>query len=188
MQYPAKLSRLSGSVPPLLAVALVFGASSAARADSRVVVIAADTHTGSLDASPGDTETWGSFPSGWSFARAYRSGSDDYLILVRRNTGEIEIRDVTPGSLGIATSSYNLRQRFSGVDVVELGGTPFLFLHDASTGDLRTYAPDSDGTLGTSTTSNESALEGRELFAAFSVQGQGRLFAYDRWSGDYVVH
>jgi len=186
--YPSFPETLARRRHAAIVAAGLLLAPAVTRADSRVDSIPVDTGTGSLAAAAVDSASWSSAPAGWSFAQAYRSGTNDYLLLVRRHTGEIEVRDLGAGTIGSVSASYHLHRRFTGADIVMIGATPYLYLHDAATGHMRRYILESDGSLVASQETTNTALRDRELFATFNVGADSRVFAYDRWTGQYVVY
>ncbi|MDI3288374.1 serine hydrolase domain-containing protein [Polyangium sp. 15x6] len=149
------------------------GQVSPAQADSSLRV-AAITASGTFPPA-GATTTWPADPAGWSFARSYTSGGNTYLVLLRQHTGDLEIYNLSIGTLGSLVNTYNLRSWWTSAEVISPSGVPTLVLHDADTGSIRTYVLNSNGTLGTRNDASNASWVGKNLFSTY-VRGSTWYF------------
>lgn len=158
-----------------------------ALADSLLETVPLNSATGAVGAAT-QPHSWPVAPAGWSFVREYHSSGNSFVVMLRQFTGELEIRHLDASGVGSVARTYHLRSRWTAADVVYDGGAPSLVLHDAPTGRIRTYSLGADGSLGSSSESESTAWEDRDLFKAFESGGDSYFFGYNRWTGGYVVY
>jgi CubicO group peptidase (beta-lactamase class C family) len=126
---------------------------------------------------------------GVSFARPFRVGNQKFVFYLWKHSGDALIQQFNAdGQLGAETDARNLEPGWTSVDFI-YGVNTYVALHNAFTGQVRTYRIGADGRLAADPTVSLThvKLQDTELFSPFLHNGQWRYFALDTWTGRAVT-
>jgi CubicO group peptidase (beta-lactamase class C family) len=132
-----------------------------------------------------ETETWPLNRAGVSFARPFQVGDQFFLFLLRQHSGEASIFHLgADGKIGAVVETRKLEQGWTSAEFIRGAGT-VLVLHNAFTGQVRSFRVQADGKLNAAAESDFTLtrLQDQFLFSPYLFKGKWRLFSLDPWTG-----
>jgi CubicO group peptidase (beta-lactamase class C family) len=176
--------RLTRAITGALITSLV---AQAANAASTLRIYPLDGSTGAVGAAS-DTADWDSTVAGFTFSQAYVRDGQAFVVLLKRQKGELSIYELDAGNIGARTSHYFLGRTYSAAEIVYENNLPDLVLHDEDDGALHRYVLDADGSLGTSSSMSGSVWRGRATFGAYAAGGNAYYLGHNPWTGSTIVY
>jgi hypothetical protein len=87
--------------------------------------------------------------SGWSIAKAYSVGSQNFMLFLKTGNGVVHLTKLNnDGSIGDRVASYNWSSGWTTAEVFENGGQTYLFLLKSGNGAAKVYRMEANGTVG----------------------------------------